>query len=180
MSSLSTKREKTIAVVINGYVRKMENMLHPTIIPLRINQIIHTFYDLGSDREILSKAFEQYIDPDYNQDADVEEWLLGLEKLNVTLNEKMSRKMFELMDKDKTGFIAKEDFVSFCTSFSRDIKIDSDDLQALQMAVLEAIPSQNVHARTHENWGPHYCIRALENEMKALILTAMNEESITE
>ena len=44
--------------------------------------------------------------------------------------------MFELMDKDKTGFIENEDFVSFCTSFNRDIKIDSDDLQALQTAVL--------------------------------------------
>ena len=33
--------------------------------------------------EAVENAFDQYIDPDGNEDVDIEEWRLGLQKLNV-------------------------------------------------------------------------------------------------
>jgi len=101
---------------------------------------------LKSEQEALEKAFDQYIDPDGNEDVDVEEWQLGLEKLNVQLNEAMSRRIFAFMDKDKSGYIERNDFVIFCTS-----KFDTEELQALQMPILESVRIQNLHNRTHSN-----------------------------
>eukprot|EP01084_Bolivina_argentea_P220408 373547_1 len=51
----------------------------------------------------LERIFDEYIDPDQNYDVDVEEWILGLQTLNVQLNETQQRRMFNFMDKDGSG-----------------------------------------------------------------------------
>ena len=100
----------------------------------------------ASEQEALEKAFDQYIDPDGNADVDMEEWQLGLEKLNVQLNETLSKQIFNIMDKDQSGYIEKNDFVLFCTA-----KFDTEQLQAFQRPILEAVRIQNLHNRTHSN-----------------------------
>eukprot|EP01084_Bolivina_argentea_P085968 155399_1 len=132
---------------------------------------------LKLEREALEGAFDQYIDPDQNGDVDVEEWFLGIQKLNVQLNEHQQRRIYNLMDKEESGFIEKDDFVTFATA-----KWDNEDLQTLQKPILEAVRVQNLHNRTHSNlmnpvlsqdW-TDYDMELLEQEM-ASAMTGMVE-----
>lgn len=136
---------------------------------------------LKSEQEALEKAFDQYIDPDGNEDVDVEEWGLGLEKLAVQLNEAMSRQIFNFMDKDKSGYIEKNDFVLFCTA-----KFDGEELQALQRPILEAVRIQNLHNRTHSNlmnaqlsqdW-TDYDMDLLQQEMASAMTTMVDSMKV--
>eukprot|EP01083_Nonionella_stella_P231705 818019_1 len=101
---------------------------------------------LKMEREALEKAFDQCIDPDENGDVDIDEWFLGIQKLNVQLTETQQREVYKFMDKDQSGFIEKNDFVMFVTA-----RFDTEELQNLQLPLLQAVRVQNLHDRTHSN-----------------------------
>ena len=139
------------------------------------------YFYISIDREALERAFDQFIDPDGNEDVDVEEWELGLEKLNVSLSQEMCRKIFVFMDKDRSGYIEKPDFVLFCTA-----KFDTEELQSLQMPILEAVRIQNLHNRTHSNlmnaqlsqdW-TDYDIDLLQQEMASAMNTMVDSMKV--
>ena len=123
---------------------------------------------LQAEKEALEAAFDKYIDPDKNGDVDVDEWLLGLSKLDVTLSEPQQRKIYNFMDKDGGGFVEKSDFVQFATT-----RFDNPELLQLQKPILQAVRVQNLHDRTHSNlmnpqlsqdW-TDYDLEILQNEM---------------
>eukprot|EP00484_Ammonia_sp_Unknown_P030256 CAMPEP_0197031706 /NCGR_PEP_ID=MMETSP1384-20130603/10628_1 /TAXON_ID=29189 /ORGANISM="Ammonia sp." /LENGTH=1144 /DNA_ID=CAMNT_0042461273 /DNA_START=74 /DNA_END=3508 /DNA_ORIENTATION=- len=132
---------------------------------------------LKAEREALESAFDKYIDPEQNGDVDIDEWLLGLQKLNVQLNETLQRKIYALMDKDDSGFIEKNDFVMFATQ-----RFDNEELNLLQMPILEAVRVTHLHNRTHSNllnrelsqdW-TDYDIELLQHEMTSAMSTMVD------
>eukprot|EP00485_Elphidium_margaritaceum_P001634 CAMPEP_0202688804 /NCGR_PEP_ID=MMETSP1385-20130828/4227_1 /ASSEMBLY_ACC=CAM_ASM_000861 /TAXON_ID=933848 /ORGANISM="Elphidium margaritaceum" /LENGTH=1128 /DNA_ID=CAMNT_0049343849 /DNA_START=77 /DNA_END=3463 /DNA_ORIENTATION=+ len=133
---------------------------------------------LQSEREALENAFETYIDPEHNGDVDVDEWCIGLKKLDVDLSEVQQRKLYMFLDKDDTGFIEKNDFVLFATQ-----RFDNEEILALQRPILEAVRIQNLHNRTHSNlmnselatkdWNV-YDMSILEQEMTSAMTTMVD------
>eukprot|EP01083_Nonionella_stella_P150622 480103_1 len=91
-----------------------------------------------SEREALEKAFDEYVDPDQNGDVDIDEWFLGIQKMNVQLNETQQSAVFRFMDKDESGFIQKNDFVMFATA-----RFDAEELQSLQAPIRQAVRVQS-------------------------------------
>lgn len=128
----------------NGKPKKKKNIAPVSEPPITSN--IPKNAGLKVEREALEKAFDQYIDPDQNGDVDVDEWFLGLQKLNVQLNETQQRKIYDFMDKDESGFVEKNDFVMFATA-----RFDDEELQMLQGPILQSVRIQNLHDRTHSN-----------------------------
>ena len=100
--------------------------------------------DLRQEIE-LETIFDKYIDPDLNGDVDVDEWLLGLEKLDVTLSEQQKRKIFDFMDKDGYEFVEKSDFIQFATTH-----LDNTELTQLQKIILQTV--KNYFADSQETF----------------------------
>jgi len=101
---------------------------------------------MAAEREALESSFDKYIDPEDNGDVDIEEWCMGLTKLDVQLSEAQQRKIYRFMDKDDSGFIEKNDFVMFATA-----RVQDPELQSLQQPIIDAVRAQNLHDRSSSN-----------------------------
>jgi len=68
---------------------------------------------LYEDKTLSSDLFDK-IDSKKNEDLDINEWIQGLKRLNVTLNENEMKTIFQCMDGDESEYISREDFMVFC------------------------------------------------------------------
>ena len=84
------------------------------------------------------EIWDKYIDIEENSDVDLREWIDGLQRLDDTISLEDSKKMFDLMDYDRSGYIDTQDWVSFLTQ-----EFDSDELTRLQYVIMVKIKGQN-------------------------------------
>eukprot|EP00490_Sorites_sp_Unknown_P017245 CAMPEP_0114697474 /NCGR_PEP_ID=MMETSP0191-20121206/73813_1 /TAXON_ID=126664 /ORGANISM="Sorites sp." /LENGTH=392 /DNA_ID=CAMNT_0001996591 /DNA_START=23 /DNA_END=1201 /DNA_ORIENTATION=- len=140
------------------------------------------------ERDILERSWTQYIDLQGDGDVDRKEWLAGAGRAKIQLNEEAGagrakiqlneeelNMVFNYLDKDKTGFIDKNDFCEFMQMGYSNVFI-----KKVQKAVLDAFGSKYLHQRRQSNlihkdsqdWG-NYDLRMLEqdmaNEMKEMV-----------
>ena len=128
---------------------------------------------INADKQILSDLFDK-IDPNQNGDVDDSEWIAGLKRLNVGILEADMAKLFNLMDGDNSGYIDRQDWITFCMQ-----NYESKELQRLHDSVLSNIkghsrkPSNMIHAQDADNWSADQ-VRSLEKQMtQALIVHGM-------
>ena len=124
---------------------------------------------INEDKTIFGDLFDK-IDPDDNGDVDEKEWIAGLKRLNVGIEESDMAKLFKLMDGDKSGYIDRQDWITFCmTSYN------SKELQRLHDSVLSNIkghsrkPSNMFHAQDVNDWSAS-AINNLEKQMTQAFL----------
>jgi len=130
---------------------------------------------INEDKTIFGDLFDK-IDPDDNGDVDENEWIAGLRRLNVRIQESDMSKLFKLMDGDKSGYIDRQDWITFCmTSYN------SKELQRLHDSVLTNVkghsrkPSNIFHANDNEKWSAS-AINSLEKQMTQAFLKQGAEE----
>ena len=100
-------------------------------------------------QEGLEQVFEQYIDPDNNGECDLDEWNMGLRKLNVQLNDTQQRVLFKLMDIDNSGMVDKDEFIQTMMG-----QYDTEELNLLRQPILAAVrehQSEQLHAHSNSN-----------------------------
>ena len=90
-------------------------------------------------QEALASAFDEYLDPDQNGDCDLEEWLHGLHKLGVELNETQQRRLYTLMDIDHSGAICKDAFL-----FVMNGQCENEELVTLKEPLWRAVRLRNM------------------------------------
>eukprot|EP01084_Bolivina_argentea_P130507 230375_1 len=100
----------------------------------------HKMKLINTKMKLLQQIWDKYIDPYCNGDVDMEEWCLGMNKLNVKLSEIQQRKVFNCLDNEESGFIDKDDFIQFLES-----KYENIELIQYQKRILDAIRKQNIH-----------------------------------
>ena len=92
--------------------------------------------DIHAERDLIEKAFQK-IDVENNEDIELDEFVNGLKKLGVKLNNKDMEKVFNLMDFDKSSYIDRNEFSMFLTQ-----RYESKQLSKMQMVILDAIRNQ--------------------------------------
>ena len=95
-------------------------------------------------QQSLERVFDQYIDPENKGEVDPEEWVMGLRKLNVQLNEMQQKVLFKLVDIDNGGTVDKDEFITTMMGQS-----DSEAFNLLRQPILEAVlqlQNQQKHA----------------------------------
>jgi len=91
--------------------------------------------------------FQLKIDPDNNGDVDVDEWVNGLKDLGVNLSETEMRLIFEILDKEGTEYVDKNDFVNFLT-----VSYTNAENQRYQREIMTCIQTlRRKHSSTHSN-----------------------------
>jgi len=96
-----------------------------------------TFTDLTMDvakQEALANAFDEFLDPDANGDVDVDEWQQGLQRLGVPLSDPQKRRLFSLMDIDRSRSVCKDAFLFIMTGHC-----ENEELNALKEPLWRAV-----------------------------------------
>ena len=107
---------------------------------------------INEDKTIFGDLFDK-IDPDDNGDVTEKEWISALKRLNVDITESDMIKLFKLMDGDYSGYIDRQDWITFCiTSYQ------STELQRLHDKVLI---NMRGHSRSQSNHSPDWSVSAL-------------------
>ena len=113
--------------IIYGYFRQSFKTNSTAIIPQMIIHICLLFY--FNPEQYYAHYFDE-IDPDDNGDADEKEFIIALKRCKINLTESDMSKLFKLIDEDKSGYINRQDWKTFCMTF-----YDSKESQRLQDAV---------------------------------------------
>ena len=84
----------------------------------------------------VAEIWDKFVDVDKNGSLFEMEWISSMKTLEIdTLNNNGLKKIFNAMDKDNDGYIAKQDFVLFAT-MTMD---DGDELFTLQANLMESL-----------------------------------------
>ena len=129
---------------------------------------------INEDKQIFGSLFDK-IDPDDNGDVDEKEWKAGLTRLKIPISEDDMSKLFTLMDGDKSGYIDRQDWITFCmTSYS------SKELQRLHDSVLSNIkghsrkPSNMFHAEDMNDWSASAVTNLTKQMTQAFLKQGIN------
>ena len=121
---------------------------------------------LKAERELYEQVFVQYIGSDHNDECTLDEWKIGLRKLNVNLSEKEQEVLFKLMDVEHYGTVDQNDFVSTMMG-----NFELDQLNALKQPIIDAV--HNVH----EN-GTRSPICILQSQFPSQFGTTIEPQSV--
>ena len=158
MAHVVTERKKStnrIAGLVFGYCRNVEALSSKDQnVPSAIIDMIIVFYSVPLPK-VTKKSIEEGL---YNLDiygsaVNFKQWVNGLQKMNIVLTDETSsieiiaRKAFDYMDKDNSGYIYRNDFVSFCGSN------EIEELREFQVAILRtrAIQSWDLLSKAYDD-----------------------------
>lgn len=120
---------------------------------------------LNEDKNIFGELFDK-IDPDDNGDVDEKEWISGLRRLAVEIPTTDMSKVFKLMNGDKSGYIDRQDWITFCMT-----TYQSNELQRIQDSVLTRLkghsrqPSNMFNPNDASEWNSH-SMRNMQQDMQ--------------
>jgi len=130
---------------------------------------------INADKQIFSDLFDR-IDPQENGDVDQSEWIEGLQRMNVDILDSDMAKIFKLMDNDKSGYIDRQDWITFCMQ-----QYENKELQRLHDSVLANVkghsrrPSNMIHAQDADHWSDRAIVNLEKQMTKALIVQGTAE-----
>jgi len=135
---------------------------------------------INADKQIFSDLFDR-IDPEENGDVDQNEWVEGLKRMHVDILEGDMAKIFKLMDNDKSGYIDRQDWITFCMQ-----SYESKELQRLHDSVLANVkghsrkPSNMIHAEDMNHWSDRAIVDLQKQMTTALIVHSTAEKERAE
>lgn len=95
---------------------------------------------------MIESIFDEFIDPECNGDVDVEEWCLGLSKINTPMNDSQMRQVFSLITKHDNEYIDRSDFVTFVT-----LRSNNPEIHVLQQPIIDAVRDSNMMLKNRTN-----------------------------